>query len=105
VPGRFVVEPEVKMGIEESLLELLRGRRLVTRRGQHIGGLGLTAEESVDLHHWNAAVIANFQELCPRLLDAHKPGHAEIAPDGILDIIDIYFFVSLKLPLAVLKSA
>jgi len=101
----FIVEAQVKVSIKQLAVEHL-ALRVVGRGGrQDVGRQASAAKQGVDLRHGHAPILADLEHGGARLDGTDAPGHAQVAPDNVLDVIGVYRLVALKLLLAFLEAA
>lgn len=103
--SRFMPEANVEMGIKELTIQSLLGWLVGLGSGEDVGWLEFAPVEIVDLHHRNAAVVADGEQILLSFFNAIFPSHTEITPGGILDVLVVKGLIQLKLLGPFLKFA
>src|SRR5437867_160744 len=104
VAGGFVVQPEVKVGVEQ--LPIAFGGLGVAGFGglEDIFRPGFAGEEGVDLGHRHAGIAGDGDEGSPGVIQAGKTRGTEEMPDRVFDVVGVDRLVKFELLLAVGKT-
>src|SRR6185503_4483379 len=98
LPSRFVPEADVEMGIEELLISSFLRWLAGFGGNKDVDGFELAPIEVIDLHHRDAAVVADGEQVFASLLDTVFAGYAQIPPGRVFDILVVERLIEFKLP-------
>ncbi len=101
VTCRFVVQPEIEMGVEKLAIAI-GGLGVAAFRGlEDILRRGFAGEERLHLGHRHAGVAGDGDERSAGGVQAGEARRAEEMPDGVLDVVRVDGLVKLELLFAV----